>query len=231
MRVEFLVSMVRGSQQTEHSSGVSRPASLSYAGERHLANIRQITFGEGKTWAGQVGVSTRLLFLLASEGRIIRGRPKGTWLSSLYRWAPMDRWVEGGLEPWPAERARVELVRRWLRAFGPGTVRDIQWWTGWTVARAKAALQALDAVVLAGDTLAVVQLLLERLQQRVDVDAHRGKLEPRDLVVHFDWHPVDLPLESLRVADEEFGGQGLPALRIGGPWHAVRDKGQSSRDG
>lgn len=106
----------------------------------------QISFGEGKTWAGKVGVSTRLLFLLASEGRIIRGRPKGTWLSSLYRWVPMDRWVDGGLEPWPAERARAELIRRWLRAFGPGSVRDIQWWTGWTVARTKAALKAVEAV-------------------------------------------------------------------------------------
>ncbi|MGZ5339769.1 MAG: winged helix DNA-binding domain-containing protein, partial [Thermoleophilaceae bacterium] len=106
----------------------------------------QIPFGEGKTWAGKVGVSTRLLFLLSAEGRIIRGRPKGTWLSSLYRWVPMDRWIDGGLEPWPAERAQAELARRWLRAFGPGTQRDIQWWTGWTVARTKAALRAVEAI-------------------------------------------------------------------------------------
>jgi hypothetical protein len=114
---------------------------------KRVAGLReQITFGEGKTWKGQVGVSTRLLFLLATEGRIIRGRPKGTWLSSLYRWAPMDRWVDGGLEPWPPERARTELVRRWLGAYGPGTVRDIQWWTGWAVARTKAALDGAGAV-------------------------------------------------------------------------------------
>jgi len=106
----------------------------------------QIPVGEGKKWAGVVGVSTRMLFLLAAEGRIIRGRPKGTWLSSMYRWVPMDRWIEGGLEPWPAERAQAELVRRWLGAFGPGTTRDIQWWTGWTVARTKAALTALGAL-------------------------------------------------------------------------------------
>ena len=106
----------------------------------------QIAFGSGKKWAGKVGVSTRLLFLLAAEGRIVRGRPKGTWLSSLYRWVPMDRWVDGGLEPWPVERAHAELVRHWLRAFGPGTQRDLQWWTGWTVARTKAALRAVEAV-------------------------------------------------------------------------------------
>jgi Winged helix DNA-binding domain len=114
---------------------------------RRVAGLReQIHFGAGRKWAGKVGVSTRLLFLLATEGRIIRGRPKGTWLSSLYRWVPMDRWVDGGLEPWPAERAHAELVRRWLTAFGPGTQRDVQWWTGWTVARTKAALEAVGAV-------------------------------------------------------------------------------------
>ncbi len=106
----------------------------------------QISFGEGTKWAGTVGVSTRVLFQLATEGRIIRGRPKGTWLSSLYRWAPMERWVNGGLEPWPAEQAHAELVRRWLGAFGPGTQRDVQWWTGWTVARTKAVLKSVGAV-------------------------------------------------------------------------------------
>ena len=129
-------------------------AALAELGEATAADLtkrvpglrEQISFGEGRTWAGKVGVSTRLLFLLSAEARIIRGRPKGTWLSSLYRWVPMERWVAGGLEPWPPERAHAELVRRWLRAFGPGTQRDIQWWTGWTVARTKAALRSLDAV-------------------------------------------------------------------------------------
>jgi hypothetical protein len=129
-------------------------AALEALGEATAADLtkrvpglrEQITFGAGRKWAGTVGVSTRLLFLLATEGRIIRGRPKGTWLSSLYRWAPMDRWVEGGLEPWPADRARAELVRRWLVTYGPGTRRDLWWWTGWTAAHTKAALTSAGAV-------------------------------------------------------------------------------------
>jgi hypothetical protein len=126
-----------------HELGEATAADLT----KRVPGLReQISFGEGKAWAGKVGVSTRLLFLLSGEGRIIRGRPKGTWLSSLYRWVPMDRWVEGGLEPWPTERAQAELVRRWLGAFGPGTQRDVQWWTGWTVARTKAALKAVEAL-------------------------------------------------------------------------------------
>ncbi len=126
-----------------HDLGEATAADLA----KRVPGLReQIPVGEGKKWAGTIGVSTRMLFLLSSEGRIIRGRPRGSWLSSMYRWVPMDRWVDGGLEPWPPERAQAELVRHWLRAFGPGTQLDIQWWTGWTVARTKAALRVLDAV-------------------------------------------------------------------------------------
>ena len=106
----------------------------------------QMAFGEGKKWAGRVGVSTRLLFLLATEGRIIRGRPRGTWLSSMYAWAPIETWLGEALEVIPVEKARAELVRRYLRTYGPATQRDVQWWTGWTVAATKKALASVQAV-------------------------------------------------------------------------------------
>src|SRR5258705_7510306 len=100
----------------------------------------QIPFGTGKAWQGTVGVSTRLLFLLSAEGRIIRGRPKGTLVSSLYRWAPMDRWVQGRLATHPKAVAQAELVRAYLGTYGPATTIDVKWWTGWTVADSKKAL-------------------------------------------------------------------------------------------
>jgi hypothetical protein len=106
----------------------------------------RLSFGEGKRWAGKVGVSTRVLFLLATEQRIVRGRPTGTWTSSRYRWAPMDRWLPAGIPPMPAADARAALVRRWLATFGPGTTADLRWWTGWTAAATTAALQAVGAV-------------------------------------------------------------------------------------
>jgi len=131
-----------------HELGAATASELT----RRVPGLRvQIPFGEGKKWAGRVGVSTRLLFLLATEGRIIRGRPRGSWLSSMYAWAPIDHWVPGGLSEPPVEEAEAELVRRWLRTFGPGTRRDIQWWTGWTVATTKRGLAAVGAVEVALD--------------------------------------------------------------------------------
>ncbi len=53
---------------------------------------KQISLAEGKSYAGKVGVSTRVLFLLSTEQRVARGRPKGSWTSSQHTWEPMDAW-------------------------------------------------------------------------------------------------------------------------------------------
>ena len=106
----------------------------------------KLSFGEGRTWAGTVGLSTRLLFLLATEARIVRGRPRGTWISSQYRWAATSEWLDGGLPALEPEAARTELVRRWLAAFGPGTLQDLAWWTGWPQRQTRQALAAAGAV-------------------------------------------------------------------------------------
>ncbi len=106
----------------------------------------KISVGEGKKWGGTIGVSTRVLFLLATEQRVVRGRPKGSWTSSQYRWAPMDAWLVDGVPSMPAIEARAALLRRWLAAFGPATTTDVKWWTGWTVSQTKAALAAVEAV-------------------------------------------------------------------------------------
>ena len=101
-------------------------------------------FGEGKKWGGEVGISTRVLFLLATSGRIVRGRPLGTWRSSQYRWAPIEVWLDDGLTEIGKESAEVELLERWLRSYGPGTLTDLRWWTGWTVTRTREVLTRLD---------------------------------------------------------------------------------------
>jgi hypothetical protein len=52
----------------------------------------------------------------------------------------MDRWIPGGLPSIPREDAQRDLVGRWLRAFGPGTERDIAWWTGLTLTDVRRAV-------------------------------------------------------------------------------------------
>lgn len=106
----------------------------------------KLRFGEGTTWATEVGISTRVLFLLATEARIVRARPLGSWISGQYRWAPLDRWLGAPLDPIERTDAARELLARWLRAFGPATETDVRWWTGWTAKLARATLTSLGAV-------------------------------------------------------------------------------------
>ena len=100
----------------------------------------RIRLAEGKPYAADANLTTFVLSRLAAEGRIVRGRPRGTWISSQHRWAPTEAWFPGGLPELPTEAARVELVRRWLRTFGPATVADVRWWAGWTLRDTRAAL-------------------------------------------------------------------------------------------
>jgi hypothetical protein len=106
----------------------------------------QILMNEGKNYEGMLNLTTRVLFLLSADERIVRGRPRGSWASSQFRWSPIEAWLPDGVEDLPAEAARAELVRRWLHAFGPGTAADLRWWTGWTARDVAQALRAARAV-------------------------------------------------------------------------------------
>jgi len=100
----------------------------------------------GKAYGGPTNITTWVLLLLAAEGRIVRGRPRGSWISSQWRWSPVEAWLPGGMPSLPVDEARAALVRLWLGAFGPGTVADLRWWTGWTAAHVKQALAVVRPV-------------------------------------------------------------------------------------
>lgn len=93
-----------------------------------------------------MGMVTRILFLLATEGKAVRVRPRGTWVSGLYRWAPMDEWLGSPIAAIDPAAARASLLDRWLLAFGPATETDIGWWTGWTKTHLRVALESIEAV-------------------------------------------------------------------------------------
>jgi hypothetical protein len=129
----------------------------------------KLSFGQGTPWAATVGVSTRVLFLLATEGMIVRARPLGSWTSGQYRWATTESWLGGALAEIDHAEACAELLGRWLRTFGPATKTDIRWWTGWTAALAKTTLVAIDAVEVRLDD-GVGYVLRDDLEPEGDVD-------------------------------------------------------------
>lgn len=104
------------------------------------------TYAEGKKYGGTMTFASRILSVLSMQGEIVRGRPRGTWASSQYRWAPVEAWLPQGIAAVPRDEARVSLVRAWLGAFAPGTEADIKWWTGLTLGEVRKALAAIGPV-------------------------------------------------------------------------------------
>ena len=110
----------------------------------------QLVYAQDKAYGGAAYITSRVLVLIAAEGRMVRGHRRGGWTSGQFEWFLPEVWLHGvedlrdglgsGLD---AGLARTELARRWLAVFGPAPVSDLQWWAGWTGAQTKAALAAL----------------------------------------------------------------------------------------
>ena len=152
---EWLRDVERGTLAALAARGSATAAQLS-ADEPRLRTL--LSIDEGKNYGATPAINSRVLNLLSMQGLIVRGRPRGSWLSTQYEWAPADAWVAGGLHQHDAATARVELARLWLARFGPATPADLKWWAGWTGAQVKAALAALDVeeVTLDGGETGVV---------------------------------------------------------------------------
>jgi Winged helix DNA-binding domain len=102
----------------------------------------------GKPWGGEIPLAPRVLTVLSARGDIVRGPNDGTWTTSRPRWATVAGWLSEPAEPMPADAARAELTRRWLRTFGPATVEDIKWWFGTTLTAIRKALADVGAVAV-----------------------------------------------------------------------------------
>src|SRR6478735_8049760 len=108
----------------------------------------KLVYAEGKAYGGPAAINSRVLNLIAAQGRIVRGRPTGGWAGSQYQWAPVEKWVPDGLPVVDAEQAREALVRGWLQRFGPGTLADIVWWTGWNLGDTRRAMAGIDTATV-----------------------------------------------------------------------------------
>ena len=188
---------------------------------------RKVRVNVGKAYEGDIGMSSRVLLLLAVEGKIVRARPRGTWISSPYRWAPMSRWLGGSMPELAVADVQQELIRKWLARFGPGTEADLRWWTGLTAREVRAALAAVAAV-------------------EVDLDGRTGLVLPEDLADTDDpapwvallppldpttmgWQARDWYLGGHKAAIFDSSGNAGPTIwadgRIVGGW-AIRANGE-----
>jgi hypothetical protein len=104
-----------------------------------------LTMAAGKDYQASQTITSRVLLVLAAQGKIVRGRPVGSWLSQQYRWTLAEYWLPAAEEV-SEPQARAELARQWLAAFGPAPLADLKWWTGWTMTQVRQAAASLGAV-------------------------------------------------------------------------------------
>ncbi|MGI9597817.1 MAG: winged helix DNA-binding domain-containing protein [Acidimicrobiales bacterium] len=107
----------------------------------------KILMAAGTNHEVKAGATSRVLGLMAIEGLLVRGLPTGGWTSRTYRWHRRDRWFPVGPEPAAEEAvASGDLLSCWLARFGPATVADMKWWTGWTMTKTRQVLATIDTV-------------------------------------------------------------------------------------
>ena len=188
----------------------------------------RVTIARGKNYQGSMAVISRVVHHLALDGRIGRGRPRGTWISGQFRWSPIERWFPSGIPAVPIDEARAELVRRWLRAFGPGTRDDVRWWTGWTVGRTRAALEAAGAVEVSLEDGRVGYVLSDDVEPTPSVEPWVALLPALDATT-MGWAARDWYLGPHRPQLFDTNGNAGPTIwvdgRVVGGW-AQRRSGE-----
>jgi hypothetical protein len=123
--------------------GTATAAQLSAAEPRLKTRI---VLAAGKSYQATPTITSRVLLVLAAQGRVVRGRPIGSWLSQQYQWVLAEHWLRDDAGPIGDAAARAELARQWLAAFGPAPLADLKWWTGWTMTQVRHAVASVDAV-------------------------------------------------------------------------------------
>jgi hypothetical protein len=138
-----------------------------------------MAYGQGKSWGGKLSVGPRVLTTLSAAGRVARASNNGAWFTSRPRWALMNDWLGEELAAPPEAEGVAGLVERWLRAFGPGSVADLKWWLGSTVAAVGGGLADVGAVEvdLGGQT---GYLLPDDLEETDPVEPWAALLPPLD---------------------------------------------------
>lgn len=119
--------------------------------------------------AGTVWNHSRILTHLGLTAHLVRGTNTSHWRVSRPRWTRMADWLGEVPAPLPAEEGYAELVRRWLRTFGPGTEADLVWWLGATKGAVRRALVDVEAVAVTLDGGATGWLLPDDLDPETPV--------------------------------------------------------------
>lgn len=82
--------------------------------------------------------------LMCDQGLLIRGKPATGWKSSIHTYYPFHEYFPGiDLNEVDEAEAKKSMVKQYVASFGPVTVTDVSWWTGFTKTEVKHILKDL----------------------------------------------------------------------------------------
>jgi len=137
----------------------------------------RVTIGAGR-WTTSVPLGPRVVTLLGAEGRLVRSGNVGHWRLARPSWSVTDDVLPDVGAPLKADEGYAELVRRWLRTFGPGTEADVVWWLGATKTAVRRALADVAAVPVSLDSGEVGWVLPDDLDPPAPVEEPYATLLP-----------------------------------------------------
>ncbi len=149
----WLTGTEQGTERAMAALGTATGAALGAAEPRLRTAILPRT---DKAYDVRRTITSQVLALLGAEGRLVRGRPSGSWTSRQHTWEAGTAWWPDGVPDLDPAAARAALVAAYLRRFGPASEADVAWWTGWALGVTRKALAALDTVPL-GDGVVLAE--------------------------------------------------------------------------
>lgn len=167
-----------------------------------------------------------MLRLLMEDVPLLRGRPLGTWKGEQFRYFLLPKNVKLIMAK---ERAKVLLIEKFLNAFGPATLKDIAWWSGFSQKESKKILEEIETIDI-GDGLLLLGREAEDFETFKVGEESLLLMSGRDQYVityKYSMCPRFVNQENLKKIYGEYGEFHDPIIRNGrivGRWYVKKGK-------
>ena len=177
----------------------------------------------------ELGTNTSIsliLRLLMEDVPLLRGRPLGTWKGEQFRYSLLPQNIKLGMDK---EKAKLLLVEKFLEAFGPATLKDLTWWSGFSKKESKKILEEIKTVDM-GDGLLLLEREVEDFEHSRVVDESLLLMSGVDQYVityKYSICPRLVSEKYLTNIYNEYGALHDPIIKNGeiiGRWHVKEGK-------
>ncbi len=171
---------------------------------------------------------------MCDVGKLVGGRPPRNWRSGVRRYHRWEHVLPNvDLHRWDEAAAIRELIYRYVRNYGPVTINDISWWTGFTKRRCRAGLAALNLVEVEVEGWPGPLYTATDMTPTVELDSRVHALPMLDPYVQGYRERTRFLLPGRHTFVYDGGGNATATLmqrgRIVGVWQAADEPVQSIR--